>query len=54
MKASLKPGLTHRLLFRVPEDKTVPYLYPQIARLQRNAEGFRDRLHGRAVRMGLH
>ncbi|MGB8277397.1 MAG: thioesterase family protein [Methylovirgula sp.] len=29
MKASLKPGLTHRLLFRVPEDKTVPYLYPE-------------------------
>ena len=29
MKSSLKPGLTHRLIFRVPENKTVPYLYPE-------------------------
>ncbi len=29
MKASLKPGLTHRLAFRVPENKTVPHLYPE-------------------------
>lgn len=30
MKASLKPGLTHRLAFRVPENKTVPHLYPEL------------------------
>jgi len=29
MKASLKPGLTHRLVFCVPEEKTVPFLYPE-------------------------
>ncbi len=29
MKASLKPGLKHQLIFRVPEEKTVPYLYPE-------------------------
>jgi fluoroacetyl-CoA thioesterase len=29
MKESLKPGLTHRLTFRVPENKTVPHLYPE-------------------------
>ncbi|MHB8885050.1 MAG: thioesterase family protein [Methylovirgula sp.] len=29
MKPSLKPGLTHRLVFPVPENKTVPYLYPE-------------------------
>ena len=29
MKPSLKPGLTHRLVFRVPENKTVPHLYPE-------------------------
>jgi fluoroacetyl-CoA thioesterase len=29
MKPSLKPGLTHRLTFRVPETKTVPHLYPE-------------------------
>ena len=29
MKPTLKPGLTHRLAFPVPENKTVPYLYPE-------------------------
>ena len=29
MKATLKPGLQHRLTFTVPENKTVPYLYPE-------------------------
>ena len=29
MKPTLKPGLTHRLVFPVPENKTVPYLYPE-------------------------
>ena len=29
MKPTLKPGLTHRFSFKVPENKTVPYLYPE-------------------------
>jgi fluoroacetyl-CoA thioesterase len=29
MKPSLKPGLTHRLVYTVPESKTVPYTYPE-------------------------
>lgn len=29
MKDSLKPGLTHRLTFKVPANKTVPHLYPE-------------------------
>jgi fluoroacetyl-CoA thioesterase len=29
MKASLKPGVTHRFAYTVPENKTVPYLYPE-------------------------
>lgn len=29
MKATLKPGLTHRLVYTVPENKTVPYTYPE-------------------------
>jgi fluoroacetyl-CoA thioesterase len=29
MKATLKPGLTHRFSYQVPENKTVPYTYPE-------------------------
>ena len=29
MKATLKPGLTHELKFRIPDTKTVPHLYPE-------------------------
>jgi fluoroacetyl-CoA thioesterase len=29
MKPSLKPGLTHRFSYKVPENKTVPYTYPE-------------------------
>jgi len=29
MKDSLKPGLTHQFKYKVPENKTVPYLYPE-------------------------
>ncbi|MDR3421077.1 MAG: thioesterase family protein [Xanthobacteraceae bacterium] len=29
MKPTLKPGLTHRLAYTVPESKTVPYTYPE-------------------------
>ena len=31
MKDTLTPGLTHRLEFEVPENKTVPHLYPEAA-----------------------
>jgi fluoroacetyl-CoA thioesterase len=29
MKATLKPGLTHRFSYQVPENKTVPFTYPE-------------------------
>jgi fluoroacetyl-CoA thioesterase len=29
MKPSLKPGLTHRLAYKVAENKTVPYTFPE-------------------------
>ena len=29
MKTTLKPGLTHRFSYKVPENKTVPYTYPE-------------------------
>jgi fluoroacetyl-CoA thioesterase len=29
MKATLKPGMTHRFAYQVPENKTVPYTYPE-------------------------
>lgn len=31
MKATLRPGLTHRFVYRMPETKTVPHLYPEAA-----------------------
>ena len=34
MKATLKPGLTHRFAYRVPDNKTVPHLYPEVADFQ--------------------
>ena len=29
MKPTLKPGLAHRFAYKVPENKTVPYTYPE-------------------------
>jgi fluoroacetyl-CoA thioesterase len=29
MKPSLKPGIKHRFSYKVPENKTVPYTYPE-------------------------
>jgi fluoroacetyl-CoA thioesterase len=29
MKATLAPGLSHRLVYTVPENKTVPFTYPE-------------------------
>jgi fluoroacetyl-CoA thioesterase len=34
MKDSLKPGLTYQFKYEVPEDKTVPFLYPEAAEFQ--------------------
>ena len=34
MKSSLKPGLTHRFTYKVPDNKTVPNLYPEVADFQ--------------------
>jgi fluoroacetyl-CoA thioesterase len=31
MKPTMQPGITHRLQFRVPADKTVPHVYPESA-----------------------
>jgi fluoroacetyl-CoA thioesterase len=33
MKATLKPGLTHCFAYKVPENKTVPYTYPESAEI---------------------
>ncbi len=34
MKNSLQPGLTYEFKFKVPENKTVPYLYPESPEFQ--------------------
>ena len=34
MKESLQPGLTFEFTYTVPENKTVPYLYPEAEELQ--------------------
>jgi fluoroacetyl-CoA thioesterase len=34
MKDALKPGLTYHFKYEVPENKTVPYLYPEAAEFQ--------------------
>ncbi len=34
MKDSLKPGLTYSFQYLVPENKTVPFLYPEAPELQ--------------------
>ena len=34
MKDALKPGLTYQFKYDVPENKTVPYLYPEAAEFQ--------------------
>lgn len=40
MKATLKPGLVHELKFRVPDNKTVPHLYPESPEFQAMPEVF--------------
>jgi fluoroacetyl-CoA thioesterase len=34
MKTTLKSGLTHEFKFKIPEDKTVPFLYPEALEFQ--------------------
>ncbi len=34
MKDTLRPGLTYEFKFRVPENKTVPYLFPESPEFQ--------------------
>ena len=34
MKATLRHGLSHRFRYRVPKEKTVPHLYPEVADFQ--------------------
>jgi len=34
MKETLQPGLTFQLAFKVPENKTVPHLYPEAEEFQ--------------------
>lgn len=34
MKSSLQPGLTYEFKFKVPENKTVPHLYPESLEFQ--------------------
>lgn len=40
MKGSLKPGLSHRFVYRVPREKTVPFLYPEAPSFQVMPEVF--------------
>ena len=40
MKPTLKPGLKHTLSFKVPRNKTVPYLYPETTNFQGMPEVF--------------
>jgi fluoroacetyl-CoA thioesterase len=40
MKPTLKAGLTHRFAYRVPHNKTVPHLYPEVADFQAMPEVF--------------
>ena len=40
MKGSLKPGLSHRFVYRVPRERTVPFLYPEAAEFRAMPEVF--------------
>lgn len=40
MKDSLKAGVTHRLVYRVPRERTVPFLYPEAPSLRDMPEVF--------------
>jgi fluoroacetyl-CoA thioesterase len=40
MKPSLKPGLIHRFTYQVPQNKTVPNLYPEVADFRAMPEVF--------------
>ena len=40
MSPDLKPGITHRISYTVPDSKTVPRLYPEFAEFQQMPEVF--------------
>ena len=40
MRSTLVPGLSHRLEFTIPREKTVPYLYPESEQFSRMPEVF--------------
>jgi len=40
MKDSLKAGVAHRLVYRVPRERTVPFLYPEAPSLRDMPEVF--------------
>jgi fluoroacetyl-CoA thioesterase len=40
MSPDLKPGITHRFTYTVPDSKTVPRLYPEFAEFQEMPEVF--------------
>jgi fluoroacetyl-CoA thioesterase len=40
MKPTLRPGLSHRFSYEVPENKTVPHLYPEVADFRAMLAGF--------------
>ena len=46
MKATLKPGLTRELKFRVPDTKTVPKLHPESPEFQAHAQSVCHRFYG--------
>ena len=40
MKDTLKPGLSFEFKYKVPEEKTVPYIYPEFREIQQMPEVF--------------
>jgi fluoroacetyl-CoA thioesterase len=40
MSPDLKPGITHRFTYTVPQNKTVPHLYPEFAEFRDMPEVF--------------
>jgi hypothetical protein len=50
MKDTLKAGLTHTFLFKIPETKTVPHLYPE-SDIVIDAARFNAKVREKAVRV---
>ena len=54
MKPTLKPGLTHRFSYKVPENKTVPYTYPEAPEIASMPRRVCHRQHDHSDGMDLH